>query len=50
MKTKPETKVGGVRLQLESWTKMRALMQLLGRGWLEKAIDREYRKHVEKQK
>jgi len=34
----------GVRLSPDSWVKLRHLMQNLGRVWLEKAIDREYKK------
>jgi len=34
----------GVRLSPDSWVKLRYLMQHLGRAWLEKAIDREYKK------
>jgi len=38
------TKAASVRLPLSSWDKLRTLMQTKGRGWLEKAIDREHKK------
>jgi hypothetical protein len=45
MKIKPETKVGGIRLTLLHWSKLRELMvHHQGRAWLERIIDREHRK------
>lgn len=35
---------GTVRLYDSYWRKLRAVMQAQGRRWLEKAIDREYKK------
>jgi|SRR6185295_4203090 len=45
----PGTKAASVRLSLEHWAKLRALMQTLGRAWLEKAIDREHKKQERQQ-
>jgi len=33
-----------VRLSIFHWAMLRSLMQRLGRGWLEKAIEREYQR------
>jgi len=44
MLKKPPTKAASVRLSLEHWAKLRALMQYFGRSWLERAIDREHKK------
>lgn len=44
MKTPVQSRSEGVRLNVNTWPKLRALMTLKGRGWLEKAIDREFRK------
>ena len=42
---KTETKSEGVRLPLESWTQLRALMAYYGgRAWLVRVIGREWRK------
>lgn len=38
---------GSVRLYDSHWRKLRAVMQAKGRRWLEKAIDREYKKITE---
>jgi hypothetical protein len=39
------TKATSVRLPVSYWVKLRALMTAHGgRGWLEKAIDREHKK------
>jgi hypothetical protein len=42
---KPDTptKPGSIRVPHAHWTMLRALMQLQGRGWIEKAIEREYK-------
>ena len=37
-----ESKVSSVRLSLHIWPKLRALMQLKGREWLERVIEREW--------
>jgi len=44
--TKPDTptKARAVRLPNAHWTMLRALMQLQGRSWIEKAIEREYKR------
>jgi len=43
------TKSEGLRLPLSVWEKLRALMRYNGnRTWLEKIINREYRKVFEK--
>jgi len=45
MKIKIETKVGGIRLPLTMWVKLRDLMAWHGgRAWLERIIDREHKK------
>jgi hypothetical protein len=44
MNKRPQTKASAIRLTLDHWVKLRHLMQNLGRAWLEKAIDREYKK------
>ena len=44
MKTPVQSRSEGVRLNVNTWPKLRALMRLKGRAWLEKVIDREYRK------
>jgi hypothetical protein len=42
---KEPTQVGGIRLPLDLWRKLRALMKHHGgRKWLEKAIEREANK------
>ena len=38
------SKVSGLRLSVESWIKLRALIQAHGGRWLEKLIDREHKK------
>jgi hypothetical protein len=42
------TKAKSIRLPNASWLKLRELMQLQGRGWLEKAVDREHKLRVPK--
>lgn len=40
-----ETKVGGIRLSIEDWRKLRAIMAARkGRAWLETFIRREYKR------
>jgi hypothetical protein len=41
---KPATETGTIRLTKDHWVKLRELMQLFGRSWLEKSIDREHKK------
>lgn len=45
MDKKPDpTSAASIRLPASYWAKLRVLMQRHGRKWLEKAIDREYRR------
>lgn len=40
-----DTRVGGIRLHIDDWAKLRALMRFYrGRAWLEKIIRREHKK------
>jgi len=39
-----KTQSMSVRLPLSVWVKLRQLMQLKGRKWLEKAVTREHKK------
>jgi len=39
----PPSKSEGLRLTVDHWIKLRALIQAKGRKWLEKAIDREHK-------
>lgn len=51
MKIKPITKVGGIRLELQHWDKLRDLMtHHRGRNWLVKIIEREYKRAFTKAK
>jgi len=43
-----KSKSEGVRLSHEHWPKLRELIQAKGRAWLEKLIDREHKKILEK--
>lgn len=43
-----KTKAMSIRLPLSVWVKLRQLMQLKGRTWLEKAVQREHRKEFGK--
>jgi len=43
-----KTQSMSVRLPLSVWVKLRQLMQLKGRTWLEKAVQREHRKEFGK--
>lgn len=43
-----KTQAMSVRLPVSVWVKLRQLMQLKGRTWLEKAVQREHRKEFGK--
>jgi len=43
-----KTQSMSVRLPMSVWAKLRQLMQLKGRAWLEKAVQREHRKEFGK--
>jgi hypothetical protein len=43
-----KTQAMSVRLPVSVWVKLRQLMQLKGRAWLEKAVQREHRKEFGK--
>lgn len=43
-----KTQSMSVRLPISVWAKLRQLMQLKGRAWLEKAVQREHRKEFGK--
>jgi len=43
-----KTQAMSVRLPFSVWVKLRQLMQLKGRAWLEKAVQREHRKEFGK--
>jgi len=44
MTPKRQTKATSIRLSLDHWPKLRALIQAHGGRWLEKFIDREFKK------
>ncbi len=50
MESKPKSKSEGLRLTVDHWTRLRALIQGKGRVWLEKLIDREYNKMAGREK
>lgn len=45
MKTKQPTVNNSIRLLPSYWVKLRELWKLVGSKWLERAIDREHKKH-----
>lgn len=40
----PPTAAHGVRLRKEVWPKLRAVMRIRGRAWLEGVIEREFKR------
>lgn len=47
---RPPSSASAVRLPDSLWPKLRCLMQLKGRGWLERCIEREFNKLTPEQK